>query len=279
MYRNLALAATAACFMAMAGTPALAGGGSDTTGEGFHCYAFFTFDADPDKFVQAMINEESADVAGEKINEILIKYADEGATLDLLVGNVVGVCEGDAVTPPDKIVFVSETATTGDFSGIVIIGGIEIGEGLTSIAWADAICEAEASAAGLGGTWLAWLSGNGITPNNRFTRSTTPYISSFTGSRLIIAYEYVDLISRIPLNQISTFADGTFNSGIGSFVWTGTVGGGEQARADCEGWSSAAMAASAVGGQILFAQGTGQFWTNRTVLTCDNDHSFYCFEQ
>lgn len=92
-------ASAAVLMVAAVGAPALAGGGSDTTGEGFHCYAFFTFDDDPDKFVQAMINEEFAPDAEVKINEVLDKYEDEGATLVLLTGNVEGVCEGGAEPP------------------------------------------------------------------------------------------------------------------------------------------------------------------------------------
>ncbi len=80
---------------------ALAGGGSDTTGEGLHCYLFFdSFPDEPDKFAQAMVNEQSVDVIIQKIDELLFKYeVAEGASLVLLTGNVPGVC-GDACYAP-----------------------------------------------------------------------------------------------------------------------------------------------------------------------------------
>ena len=68
---------------------ALAGGGSDSTGEGFHCYAFFTgVDGIPDKFAQCMVNEEDEDIAAAKILECIEKYEADGAVLQLLAGNV-----------------------------------------------------------------------------------------------------------------------------------------------------------------------------------------------
>ncbi len=81
---------------------ALAGGGSDTTGEGLHCYLFFdSFPGEPKKFAQAMVNEEDVGVIIEKIDEILFKYVDvEGAMLKLLTGNVEGVCP-DRLSEPN----------------------------------------------------------------------------------------------------------------------------------------------------------------------------------
>ncbi len=53
---------------------ALAGGGSESTGEGFHCYLFFTL---PDqKFAQVMINDSDKAVVEEKVVEATVKYLD-----------------------------------------------------------------------------------------------------------------------------------------------------------------------------------------------------------
>lgn len=74
---------------------ALAAGGSDTTADGFHCYAFFAdFPDDPDKFAQAMVNADNEDEVIDKTQEFIEKYVgDEGATLEFLIGNVFGFCE------------------------------------------------------------------------------------------------------------------------------------------------------------------------------------------
>ena len=65
----------------------LAGGSSDSSGEGFHCYLFFTL---PDgKFAQAMVNDSDPDEVIKKVEELIEKYAgDEEGTLDLSVGNI-----------------------------------------------------------------------------------------------------------------------------------------------------------------------------------------------
>ncbi len=65
----------------------LAGGSSDSSGEGSHCYLFFTL---PDgKFTQAMVNDSDPDEVIKKAEELIEKYVgDEGGTLDLSVGNI-----------------------------------------------------------------------------------------------------------------------------------------------------------------------------------------------
>ena len=66
---------------------ALAGGTSDSSGEGSHCYLFFTLPEG--KFAQAMVNDSEPDVVLEKVYELIEKYeGDEEGTLDLSVGNI-----------------------------------------------------------------------------------------------------------------------------------------------------------------------------------------------
>src|SRR5438045_530753 len=62
--------------------------------------------------------------------------------------------------PNVRRVFVSSKAYAGDFGGIT---------------GADATCEDLASDAGLGGTWLAWLSDNDASPAARFVHANVPY--------------------------------------------------------------------------------------------------------
>ena len=80
-------------------------------------------------------------------------------------------CDGDPCT-----VFVTSTSTTGNIGGV---------------AGADAICAAQANAAGLSGRFLAWLSDTrGASPSARFNKSLGAY-------RLVdgtqIASSYADL--------------------------------------------------------------------------------------
>ena len=74
---------------------ALAGGTSDTSGEGFHCYQFFTLPGG--QFAQAMTNDSDSSVVVQKLTEFLDKYVvAEGGTLTAAAGNVdecVFTCE------------------------------------------------------------------------------------------------------------------------------------------------------------------------------------------
>ena len=73
---------------------AQAGGGSDTSGEGFHCYSFFEL---PDgSFAQVMVNDSDPDEVIKKVDEAIAKYEEEeGGNLVLSAGNIAGTgCSG-----------------------------------------------------------------------------------------------------------------------------------------------------------------------------------------
>ena len=83
--------------MVIGAGPAFAGGGSDSSGEGFHCYLFFEL---PDgTFSQAMVNDSDPAVVVEKADELVLKYeVDELGTLVVATGNVEGsVCSGQGL--------------------------------------------------------------------------------------------------------------------------------------------------------------------------------------
>ena len=66
-----------------------AGGSSDSTGEGFHCYLFCVRPGDPPQFAQVMVNDEKFEEVTKKVGEFLGKYIlDEGYTLEASVGNL-----------------------------------------------------------------------------------------------------------------------------------------------------------------------------------------------
>jgi hypothetical protein len=90
MKRYYLIVLTVVVFVIATGiSTALAGGSSDTSGEGSHCYLFFEL---PDgKFAQAMVNDSEPDVVLYKVDELIEKYEDdEGGTLVLSIGNIEG---------------------------------------------------------------------------------------------------------------------------------------------------------------------------------------------
>ncbi len=78
-----------ACFFAVSiGTgTALAGGSSDTSGDGSHCYLFFSLGSG--EFAQAMVNDWDPAEVMKKVAEFIEKYeGSEGGVLFLAVGNI-----------------------------------------------------------------------------------------------------------------------------------------------------------------------------------------------
>ena len=91
--RRYLIAFAAFVFVMATGTgTALAGGSSDTSGDGYHCYLFFSFD--DEQFSQAMVNDSDPLEVLREVDEFIVKYVDEeGGLLDLAIGNIAGtVC-------------------------------------------------------------------------------------------------------------------------------------------------------------------------------------------
>jgi len=79
--------------VAIAMSPAFAGGSLNTSSDGVHCYLFFTLD--DGKFTQVMVNNADPNEVLKKVNEFINKYVDmEGGVLTESVGNIEdSVCE------------------------------------------------------------------------------------------------------------------------------------------------------------------------------------------
>ena len=151
--------------------------------------------------------------------------------------------DGDGCTADckseNKIAFVTSETYTGNLGGL---------------AGADAKCQALAQAAGLPGTYMAWVSDANNSPSTRFTKSNTPYVRV---DGVVIANNWNDLVDgtllaplnktesngAVPLGNTScagggfpTTWSGTSTNGTsqGSFCgnWTNTNGGSRWGRAD-----------------------------------------------
>jgi hypothetical protein len=124
--------------------------------------------------------------------------------------------------PPRRRMFV----TTATFRGN--LGGLE---------GADAKCKADATTAGLQGSFLAWLSTSNKNAIDRFKGEEPWYdvsgaILYFTG-RTKGTYP---LTGAGPLEQINASATGAPFSSVPAF-WTGTMAGGTRAELHCSDWT------------------------------------------
>jgi hypothetical protein len=171
-----------------------------------------------------------------------------------------------------RIAFVTSTKHTGNLGGLV---------------GADAICNMRAQAAGLPGTYMAWISTNLGTPNSRFLKSTVPYVS--TGFA-IVADNWTDLADGSLDTPIQFTESGAasvagpnciFNGGDNfRTARTGTFSNGLIATNTCSNFTSGTNGFTANVGVTTSNAGR---WSNTTcsngLPTCDVTMPVYCFQQ
>ena len=177
---------------------------------------------------------------------------------------VFGVC----IMGCQRTVFVTESVHTGDFGGL---------QG------ADAICQAEADAAGLPGTFLAWLSDSTESPSTRFVQYNTlldPQYPYELVDGTLIASGWIDLTDGTVVNTISLTATGTPPDGL-LLAWTNTKLFGQPLNAfldpvldSCSDWTDSRK--SGWGGR---PNETDVHWTFAGSVNCAAAAHLYCFQQ
>jgi hypothetical protein len=187
-----------------------------------------------------------------------------GATCTACLGDAV--CNGGACAAPPCggsvpcRVFVTSTTHSGNLGGLV---------------GADAICQARATAAGLSGTYMAWLSDNPTTPPSRFVHSTAPYrrVDGVT-----IANNFTDLTDGTLAAAISVTDTGAAVSDPIK-VWTSTRFDGTPAPGggSCDHWTDDTAIFTAVVGNATANNST---WSAESGPTfCFELRRLYCFQQ
>jgi hypothetical protein len=172
---------------------------------------------------------------------------------DTFVPQDAGDAADGAATGPR--VFVSSTTTkAGAINGLA--GG-------------DALCTSLATAAGLGGTWAAWLSNHDNGPHA---------IDRVTGAgpwRLVsgelVASSKVALASGTLLHAIDHDEKGVAVAA--GRVWTGTGTDGKYSTNDCERWTPAGG-----NGRVGATDAVDATWTTVGVDDCQNPRRIYCFQ-
>jgi len=141
---------------------------------------------------------------------------------------------------------------------------------LGGIAGADAICAAQAMAAGLEGEFKAWLSTIASPVADRVTQASGPYVL-VNGNR--IADDWGDLVDGSILVPINLDANGVERAGE---VWTGTLAsGGSYLADDCAGFTSGSTGDALCGA----TNSTTATWTENITPACPTQLGLYCIEQ
>jgi hypothetical protein len=150
---------------------------------------------------------------------------------------------------------------------------------LGGVAGADSICQADADAAGLSGTYLAWVSDAAATdPDSRFTKSTTPYTSVTYTS--IYAIDWTGLADGKLNTKIVQDASGT-SVGATTRSWTNVDNAGQnEGSVDCNNWTD-----DSAGNDGVYGLADPVYWTvvygttTANDLPCNYNHAIMCFEQ
>ena len=133
---------------------------------------------------------------------------------------------------------------------------------------ADAICAARASAAGLPGTYVAWLSTASVDAVGR--------LGSARGFIRPDGAPFADQPADIAVNQIfNTLHIDETGADIGSVsVWTGTLKNGTNDSNTCAGWT----VDSGANGRIGSSRGGPAIWTELVSSpSCGQSNRLYCF--
>lgn len=195
------------------------------------------------------------------------------------IADASAAAQDSAVVGGRKQVFVTSKAYT------AALGGLK---------GADALCQAHADAAKLGGTYKAWLSDDTASPVSRFSASCKAGGPFVLTDGTVIANDWAGLTSGTLLAALQVTetkgpppGGNLCSSGKGSGTWTATLNNGEVDAGRigmlCNNWTSGSLTlkASMLWGQPsdakAWSSGGNCFLGGMTI--CSRVASLYCFEQ
>ena len=166
--------------------------------------------------------------------------------------------------PGDRMIFVTSQSFAGDLGGL---------------SGADERCQAAAEAAGLRGSFMAWLADSTGSPATRLRQHPGPFLRT---DGTMVAASWTDLTDGALLAPIDRDENGSPSKGTficqGGEVWTSTKASGDlvDPPAHCADWTS--VEATGTAGNVQFADSR---WADSgcTSITCQSDLPLYCVQQ
>jgi len=194
-------------------------------------------------------------------------YNGSGAVLkdsDLVASNIA--CD----------VTISGVTGTYNCPKLVFITSITYDGNLGGLTGADSKCQARASAAGLSGTFKAWVSDSSESPSSRFNKYLLSKYALVDGT--VIADNWNDLIDGTIQNKINKSENGNiFNS----LVWTNTKTDGT-VEENSVNWSCNNLTSNG-GSPYILSTGSGAYasgyWSSYISKYCSDSYRLYCFQQ
>jgi len=146
---------------------------------------------------------------------------------------------------------------------------------LGGIAGADAICQQAAAAAGLGGSWTAWISSSQVDAASRVTGFGPYYLVD--GKTLV----FNGSPALEPLAPIALDENGHEWSGVSGLygAWTGSTSEGLRTYYDCADWTVDSFDEGTVGQPETKGETWGGGDPSLDDLDCGTWDSLICFEQ
>jgi hypothetical protein len=137
------------------------------------------------------------------------------------------------------------------------------------LAGGDAICQARADAATLGGTWRAWLSTSTLDARDRIVGAQYRLVDGTT----VIASSLNDLLDGTLTNNIDHDENGALAI---PNVWTGTRGDGTAAASTCGDWTTETATGTYGENDLPTAS---MVWSEQSTSLCgSNSLRLYCIE-
>jgi hypothetical protein len=197
--------------------------------------------------------------AGPPETSIVDVAVDEGASVctPTSCGARRACVAGQCVTA--RRVFVSSSTYSGNLGGT---------------AGADATCGQLATAASLGGQWMAWVSDDASSPSSRFDQATYAY-RRLDGT--VVAADWTSLTSGTLAAGVELDENGQPVAGGTSEVWTATNTDGTLSADGCNSFTSGSSSAPTV--VVGVSGNTDGTWTDVYLQFCDRSDHVYCFEQ
>lgn len=155
----------------------------------------------------------------------------------------------------------------------VFISSVTYNGNLGGLSGADDKCNSLASAAGLGGTWKAYLSTAATDAFERIADVGPWYLVDET----YLVFQNKAQFSTGPSNPIMMTETGEWLSGF-AFVWTGSGGSGDYhiTYGACASWTSSSAGVTGVTGN--YTENTVA-WQTSGYAYCHTSRHIYCFEQ
>lgn len=168
----------------------------------------------------------------------------------------IASCVSNVCDTTDRTVFVTVAAFTGNFGGL---------------SGADARCQAAADAAGLYGTYKAFLSDGTASAASRMTSTSGRYVLV---NGTAVANNGAEFFSSTHLAPINIGENGSLQNG--AEVFTGSNGPGNPVGGNCNNWTDGSS--RQVGFQGLTHQSNDQ-WSSAYDQFCDRGGRLYCVRQ